>query len=146
MMPVTDDQVAALRAYLAGDFGTHKQLHRQLDPVAAGTGYTALIAAAFFEAVDRRFTKNGTDADVVKFVASVRTRSERLADELDPHIAERIIRHSLGSGSIADLDDETVIRAQIVLLAGLISDEKLDDAELDEFVATARELGDRLMS
>jgi hypothetical protein len=145
MMPVTDDQVAALRAYLAGDFDTHKQLHRQLDPVAAGTGYTALIAGAFFEAVDRRFGKNDTNADVVEFVASVRTRSERLADELDAQIAERLIRHSLGSGSIADLEDAAVIRTQIILLAGLISDEKLDNAELDQFMTTARQLGDQLM-
>jgi hypothetical protein len=146
MMPVTDDQVAALRAYLAGDFDTHKKLHRQLDPVAAGTGYTALIAAAFFEAVDRRFAKSGADADVVEFVGSVRARSERLGDELDPHTAERLIHHSLGRGSIADLRDETVVNTQIVLLAGLISDEQLDDAGLDEFMATARGLGDRLMS
>lgn len=145
-MPVTDDQVATLRAYLEGDFESHKRLHGQLDPVAARTGYTALIAAAFFEAVDRRFAKNGADADVVEFVGSVRSRSERLANELDPGIAERLIRHSLGEGSISDVDDDTVVRTQIVLLAGLIADEQLDNAGLDEFMATARMLGDRLMN
>jgi hypothetical protein len=146
MMPVSADQVAALRAYLAGDFETHKRLHGQLDPIASGSGYTALIAAAFFEAVDRRFASNRTNVDIVGFVGSVRARSERLADELDPSTAERLILHSLGNGSIADLDDETVVQTQIVLLAGLVADEQLDSAGLDEFMATARVLGDRLMS
>jgi hypothetical protein len=144
-MSVADEQVAALRAYLAGDFETHRRLQSQLDPAAARTGYTALIAGAFFEAVDRHFAQKGTDADVVEFVASVRMRSERLAQELDPQIAERLIRHSLGRGSIADVDDEVVVQTQIVLLAGLIADEDFSTADLDKFMITARALGDRLM-
>src|SRR5690242_3987632 len=119
-MPISDEQVAALRAFLAGDFETHQRLHGQLDPIPAQTGYTALIAGAFFEAVDRRFSRKETDSDVVEFVGSIRARSERLAEKLDPQIAERLIRHSLGQGSIADLDDETVVQNQIVLLSGLI--------------------------
>lgn len=145
-MSITDDQVAALRAFLAGDFETHQRLHSQLDPVAARTGYTALIAGAFFEAVDRRFAQKKSDSDVVDFVGSVRARSERLADELDPQIAERLIRHSLGQGSIADVDDETVVQTQIVLLSGLVADEQLNNAKLDDFMTTARALGNRLMS
>jgi hypothetical protein len=143
---ITDDQVAALRAYLAGDFETHQRLHGQLDPVAAQSGYTALIAGAFFEAVDRRFAQNDKEADVVEFVGSVRSRSDRLANELDPQIAERLIRHSLGHGSIADIDDETVVQTQIVLLAGLIADEDFSATDLDKFMTTARALGDRLMA
>jgi hypothetical protein len=144
-MPITDEQVAALQAYLAGDFETHQRLQTQLDPVAARTGYTALIAGAFFEAVDRRFVQNGKNVDVVEFVGSLRARSERLASELDPGTAERIIQHALGHGSIAELDDETVVQTQIVILAGLIADEQFDAAELDKFMATARALGNRLM-
>lgn len=145
-MPIADDQVAALHAYLAGDLDTYRRLHGQLDPIAARTGYTALIAGAFFEAVDRRFAKNGAEPDdVVQFVASLRSRSERLANEVDPGIAERIIRHSLGIGSIEDLDDETVVQMQIVVLAGIVADEQFDPAELDKFMTTARALGNRLM-
>lgn len=140
-MPVTEDQVAALRAQLAGDIDEHEQLFAQLDPTAARTGYTALIAAAFFEAVDRRFAKGSTiadDADIVEFVGSVRARSEDAAKKIDTRAAERLILHSLGKGSIDDLDDATVIHTQMLLLAGLVADEQFDNAGLDRFMVEVR--------
>lgn len=93
-MPVTDDQVAALRAYLADDL-QHRQLYARLDRQAARVGYTALLAAAFFEAVNREFADEGTSADVIEFVADVRGRSEALAEAIDPRAAERLIRAAL---------------------------------------------------
>ena len=51
-MPVTDKQLAALRARLAGKHEEHKELFAQLDWPVDGEGYTALHDAAFFEAVD----------------------------------------------------------------------------------------------
>lgn len=145
-MPVTDDQVETLHAYLAGDFDLHEQLYARLDRTAAEAGYTALVAASFFAAVSRRFAKNGTVADVVEFVGDVRSRSERLAEAIDPQVAERLIRHALGEGSIGDLDAKTKAGTQFLLLAGLIADEDLDEAGLDGFLAKARALGDRLMN
>jgi hypothetical protein len=144
-MPVTNDQVAALRALLAGEVDLHARLFERLDQTAAETGYTALIAAAFFEAVDRRFAKEGTAADVIDFVGDLRSRSDRLADVIDPKVAERLIWHALGEGSIADLDTETKASHQFLLLGGLVAGAHFDAAGLDEFLATARELGDRLI-
>jgi hypothetical protein len=142
-MPVTDDQVAALRAYLSGDLDLHKQLYGRLDRAAARTGYTALVAAAFFEAADRRFARNGTAADVIEFVGDVRGRSERLAEEIDPSAAERMIRAVLTDEDISDMDDEVKGRLYIVLLAALIFDEQLDGAGLDAFLVDARKLADQ---
>lgn len=144
-MAVTDEQVAALRAYLTGDLGQYERLVDQLDPEAARTGYSALLAAAFFEAVDRRFVNSGTTADVAKFVGDVRAKSERLS-KIDPLTAERLIRHSLGEGSIADLDNETVISNQFLLLGALIVDEQLNEAGLDQFLAEARTVADEWTS
>jgi hypothetical protein len=144
-MAVTDEQVATLRAQLAGDFDEHKRLLEQLDPVAARTGYTALIAAGFFEAVDRRFVREGKvadDSEIIEFVSSVRARSDEAGAKIDPVAAERLIRHSLGRGSIADLDDETVISTQMFMLAGLIADEQFDAAGLDGFMAEVREIAE----
>src|SRR5262245_17979407 len=128
-MAVTDDQVAALRAQLAGDFEEHQRLFDRLDPGEAQTGYTALIAAAFFEAVDRRFAKGGViadDADVIEFVGDVRARSVDAAAKIDPRIAERLVLHSRGKGSIADIGDEQVVRMQMLLMAALVADEHFD--------------------
>jgi hypothetical protein len=141
-MPVTDDQVAALRAYLADDLDQHRQLYARLDRQAAHSGYAALLAAAFFEAVNRRFAQDGTTADVIEFVADVRGRSQALAEAIDPRAAERLIRAALTDEDIDDLDDRAKGSLYVVLLAGLIGDEQLSDDGLDEFLAEARKLAD----
>jgi hypothetical protein len=142
MMPVTADQVATLRTYLAGDFDSHKRLFGQLDRTAAKTGYTALLTAAFFEAVDRRFAQDGTTADVVEFVADVRARHLKDADEIDPRAAERLILAIFTDEEVNDLNTETKVSTQIILLYALITDARLDDAGLDGFLAEARKLAD----
>jgi hypothetical protein len=141
-MPVTADQVATLRAYLAGDFDRHKRLFGQLDRAAAQTGYMALLTAAFFEAVDRRFAENGTTADVIDFVANVRARHLRDADEIDQRAAERLILAIFTDEEIDDLDAEIKVNTQIILLFALIAEERFDDSALDEFLAEARKLAD----
>src|SRR4051812_3809360 len=120
-MAVTDDQVTALRAHLAGDITEHERLYAQLGP-AARTGYNALVAAAFCTAVEWRFAKDGTTADVVEFVGDVRARSERLGDAIDPHTAERVIRAVYTDESVDDVDDKTMGGTQIVVLTALIAD------------------------
>jgi hypothetical protein len=145
-VPVTDDQVAALRALLAGDLERHKLLYAQLGLDQALAGYTALVTGAFSEAVERRFGANYRPADVITFVGDVRSRSDRIAESLDPSAAERIIRAVFGDGSVKDLRDVTVVSAQMVLLGALITDEQLDDAGLDAFLTDARTLADRLMT
>lgn len=141
-MAVTDEQVATLKALFAGDVEEHKRLLAGLDPRSASIGYSALITAGFFEAVDRRFAATGTVADVIQFVADVRARADEIAQDLDPTLAERIIRHALGDGSIDDLDDRAVFSAQMVLLGALIGDEQLDEEGLDAFLAEVRAVAD----
>jgi hypothetical protein len=143
IMPITADQVATLRAYLTGDFDAYDQLRARLDSTAARAGYSALIAAAFFKAVDQRFAKSDADAEVVLFVGSVRARSEGLGDKIDPGVAERLIRAVYTDEEIDDLDGETVLGTELLLLAALIVDEQFDDSELDEFLSAARKLADR---
>ena len=118
-MPVTDDQVAALRALLVDDMDRHRQLFGQLDRTEARKGYPALVTAAFGVAVERRFGQHYQPAEIVTFVADVRSRSDRLARELDPDVAERVVNAVLGHGTSRDLDKEAVTRAKLVLLAGL---------------------------
>jgi hypothetical protein len=47
---------------------------------------------------------------------------------------------------VSDLDPRQVRRSQRVLLNALVVDADLDGADLDEFMATARGLADRLLS
>jgi predicted nucleic acid-binding protein len=145
-MPVTDDQVAALRALLADDTDRYQQLFVGLDRAEAKKGYPALVTAAFIEAVERRFGTSYQPADIVTFVADVRARSDRLASSIDPDVGERAIQAVLGHGTVRGLDTAAVAGAKLLLLGGLIADARLDDAGLDEFLAGARKLADQLMS
>jgi hypothetical protein len=140
-MPMTDRQVATLRAQLAGHTAEHRRLLAQLDWKTDGPGYTALLDAAFFEAADRRFSAQTTDEDIIAYIADVRSRTEDAADAVNPEYAERLIAKVLGrGGSIDDLEDKTATRTKHFLLVALTIDQQYDDTGLDEFLRAARKI------
>jgi hypothetical protein len=142
-MGITESSVAILRTYLKGDIERHQRLVDQLDSHAAKADYSLLLSAAFFKAVERRFAKNATDADVVEFVGAVRGRSERLHNSIDPRIAERLIRAVYTDEEIDDIDGKTAIGIELIMLAALVIDLGPDDSDLDQLLAEARSLADR---
>jgi hypothetical protein len=144
-MPVTDEVVAPLRAQLAGKPEEHQQLFALLDPVSVRTVYRALVMAAFFLATERRFAKGTGDAEVIEFVSDVRSRSVSLAQAIDPRTAERIIQAVYTNEQIDDIDPRKAWEIQLLLLAGLIGDEQLDDAGLENFLSQARKLADQML-
>ncbi|MCW2860722.1 MAG: hypothetical protein JWP48_2430 [Actinoallomurus sp.] len=142
-MPVTDESIATLRALLAGESNEYERLYAQLDPIAKRTAYLALIDVAFFKAVHRRFGAGRTASEVIEFVGDVRGRSDKLEEQVDPRVAERLIGAALGDVSIDDIDDKVRFSTELMVLAVLISDEQLDTAGLDSFLDEARKLADR---
>lgn len=145
-MAVTDQQAATLHAQLAGDLAEYEQRLASLDNKADSRGYSALLTAAFHNAVDLRFTRDSPLDEVTEFVADVRARSERLRDALDPGIAERVIVAAVGGDYVHDLDPAESNKMKMVLLAALVADMGLDDAGLEEFMVKARAFADELLS
>lgn len=139
-MPVDDQQVAALRAQLAGDYEQHKRLLRQVDEAGSLPGYMSLVSAAFLKAVDQRFAHASIPAAVIDWVADVRSRSPEASEAIDPAAAERVILSTLGQGDISDLSGRDIRHNMRVLLALLVADEHLDGPALDAFLASARKL------
>ena len=146
MMAVTDEQVVTLRAQLAGNLQEHLRLLDQIDPRAARTGYSALVAAAFCEAVEQRFAPDADAADVIAFVGNVRSRSDDAAEKIDPRTAERLILAVYTDEQVKDIPAEVRYKTQIILLGALIGDEQLDAAGLDAFLGQARKLADQWLS
>jgi hypothetical protein len=140
---VTNQQVAVLRALLAGDFEQHRALRAQLSQDVDREGYSALIAAAFFEAADRRFAADHGKETVVQFVAAARSRSDDAAQQIDPLLAERMIVGVFEDGSTDGHSNQTIVETQMLLLAALISDASFNDSDLDSFLAESRKLADR---
>ncbi|SPT57133.1 hypothetical protein [Actinomadura madurae] len=144
-MPVTDEQIATLRAQLRGNIVEHRRLLKQLDADEVNVGYPALIAAAFIAAVQQRFIKDGQPADrseVVDFVARARAKHDEAPDVISPEIAEGMILRLLGKGPMVEIDEESKLAHQIILLAALISQENFTESELDAFLVKARAIAD----
>ncbi|RKS67693.1 hypothetical protein BZB76_6899 [Actinomadura pelletieri DSM 43383] len=141
-MKVSDQQLATLRALLLGQMDEHERLLDQLKTKDEQTGYIALTTAAFFEAVDRKFAAGNSVAglpEVIEFVAHQRSAHPVAAEQLDPGIAEQVLMHAIGKGTISDdIDGETLLGTKILLLAALNAEADLDEAEVDGFLAKAR--------
>lgn len=142
-MPVNDRQRAALRAQLAGRLDEHKKLLAQLDWTVDGTGYAALVDAAFSEAVERRFGAQASAGDIAAYVADVHARTGRAGKAADPDTAERLIGAALGKSDIEDIDPRTAITARQYLLVAMTADAAYDDAALDQFLQAASKLADQ---
>lgn len=143
---VTDEQVAALRAYLALDPDELERLNRQLADAGGTDGYGELVWAAFVIGARRRFAPEWTVPSVVKYVATTRARWGKVAEDIDPRTAEILLRRALDDKVDGDLDEVTRGRAQIFLLGELIIDAQLNDAELDELLEDARALADHWLT
>lgn len=143
-MPITDEEATTLRTLLAGNLDEFKQLQDQLDRDATKYTYAALILGGFITAVERRFSSRTPSSEIIEFVGDVRSRLDD-PDELDPIIAERVIRSVFNDDNLDDVDGKIEAGHQFVLLAALVGDQQLDDAELDKFLADARRLGNDLL-
>ena len=139
-MPVTDEQEAALHAMLAGKLQEHERKLDALDPVAARTGYSALVSAAFTIAAGTRFPEGTAASEIIEYVGEVRSRGEGVT--IDPRIAERVLSAINSDEEIDDIDAQVIFQTQLVLLAALIADARLDDAGLDVFLRRARKRAD----
>ncbi|TDC55314.1 hypothetical protein E1281_13080 [Actinomadura sp. KC345] len=120
----------------------HERRLDQLETEEEQAGYIALVTAAFFEAVDRKFIVNdqvAEEAEIIEFIAYQRSAHPIAAEQLDPSVAEQVLLHALGKGSIGeDVDGETLLGTKILLLAALTAEADLTDAELETFLVKAR--------
>jgi hypothetical protein len=149
-MTVTDEQVAALRAYLgvttdAEDEETQELIQRLSRPGAGGS-VPELVYAAFVIAARRKFFPAWTRSDVIRFVAQIRALLSEQPDLLDPTAAEHQLRSALGETLTSYPDAEAGARAQVILLDAVDQCEELDDAGITELLNQARTMADQLIS
>ncbi|TYK47121.1 hypothetical protein [Actinomadura decatromicini] len=141
---MTADHVAPIRAMLTGDIEGYKRMSQQITDPAGSRALGALITVSFFRAGEQRF-KGGTAADVTAFVEDLRTR-RGLANEVDPQIAERLLLATFTDEEIDDISAEAQGDHFGVLLAGLIADADLSEAQLDAFLEDARKSADEWLA
>lgn len=140
-MPVTDEQVTALRAFLAFD-PSYQHLVGELSSSGRVHGFGELVYAAFVTAARRRFSPTWTSAQVVRFAGQLRIVLRAYDVHLDPRAIEILLRQALGEGVASDYDDGTHALVMLFGLGELVSDARLDEGGLDAFLAGARALAD----
>jgi hypothetical protein len=146
-MPVTDEQMVWLHAYLSGEYELTERLTSQVTGSSAADGIAELAYAAFVIAARRKFSPGWTDADVIRFVAHVRA-PRGLSDILDPRAAEHQLRSALGGEMRTGYhpDDEARAAAQVILLDALVQDLNLDEPARVDLLNQARDLANRLLT
>jgi hypothetical protein len=142
---VTAQSVAALRAQLTGD-SSFQRLVREFSSQDDRVSYSALQYAAFLEAVRRRFTKETETADVIEYVADVRSRFDASAEAIDPTVGELLILEALGREEADGIASKTSAAARMFLLTALIADERLDAPAIDRVIARAKWGADHLLN
>jgi hypothetical protein len=98
------------------------------------------VSAAFTIAADTRFPEGTATSEIIEYVGEVRSRGQGIT--IDPRIAERVISAVHSDEEIHDIDAQASFQTQLVLLAALIADAHLDDADLDVFLRRARKRAD----
>jgi hypothetical protein len=142
---VTDEQVAWLRAYLAGDVDETRELADRAMAPGAMAGIGALVYAAFAVAARRKFAPEWTGAGVTGFVGQVR-RLLGQPDELDPLVAEHELRSALGEKLASHPSPKARGRAQFILLNALVQGLELNEADVAGLLSESRGIADTLLA
>jgi hypothetical protein len=145
-MPVTDDVVATMRAYLSGD---REQFQRRNEALAPGDrkAFRALLTAAFMEAVERRFGGGTPRDEIIDFVAELRGRDDQIAERLDPDATERMIAAVFDDDvETDDIDANTSVGIQMGVLALSMAQRGSDSADLEEFLDRSRAFANEILA
>jgi hypothetical protein len=92
-MPVTDEQVTALRAFLAFD-PSCQRLFGELSGSGRVHGFGELVYAAFVTAARRPFAPTWTSAQVVRFAGRLRMILRTHGVDLHPRAVEILLRQA----------------------------------------------------
>lgn len=145
-MPVTDDIVATVRAYLQADKEEFQRLNAGLDRARdASVAYKAMVIGAFIVAVERKFTEQSSRDEIIDYVANVRSRGPNMPDVLDPTASERMISSVFTDESIRDIDSRAKFNIWTHFATAIVNDEGITGPELDDFLAKARQEADELI-
>lgn len=143
-MAVTAEALQYLGALIRED---HEGVARHQERVNSQGWYEAGgadIGAAFYLAAVKRF--RGRDLqEIVNWVAEVRGVLGERADEIDPKLAESLLRAAArGETELAQgIDPTTMAQLELILTYKLTSDRNLTDAEVESFLEEAASLSEK---
>ncbi|MDQ2875858.1 MAG: hypothetical protein M3Y33_14135 [Actinomycetota bacterium] len=142
-MPVTDEQVVLLLAYLTGEGQAAQRAAAQITAAGKADGFAELAYAAFLIAARRHFTPGSARAEIIRFVARTRALG---AGEPDSLAAENELRSALGETTSSMAPAEARTRARVILLAALVASAGLAEDGVIDLLLEARRLAERMLA
>lgn len=142
----SDEQVAAIRAFLNHDLEENRRRHDLLRQTGQWQGYGELLTAAFLIMVRRHFSPTWSRADVILYIADLRGRIPHHEDDIEPRTAEVLILHALGQPFKGPLGELLRTRAEIYLLDEMVQDARLQRTAIDDLLEQARVLAPNVLS
>jgi hypothetical protein len=136
---VADLHVAALRALLSYDADEHVRLFEQIEHEGSAEAYGLFFKVVFERAVWRKFGPRAMRNDVIRFVADVRAKLPKGAEDFDPLAAERLLRGMLGDQKALQsltAEDTALMGPLLLELAGSLTAEEMLLAEAQERLET----------
>jgi len=131
-----------IRTLVRGEHEANDQLEAQLDGTG-WEGFPRFLAALFFISVDRRFGEVGTPADVIKFVAGLRTDLSNGGPEIDAEAAETLIISIIDPSINYAIEQNMIGKIQAATIYKVLTEEDLSDSDLDAILAEAVQLASR---
>jgi hypothetical protein len=138
---IGEDNILALRSFLLEGPQAWIPLQDEMqkdDETAAG--YNLLLFGAFEVAVRRRFAPTYTVGQIVRLVADLRIRLGEDAGEVNPIVAEDMIRRAVDAPPLkADVPDDlaATLNAQVCILLYLVGEADFDRVGLEQFIDEA---------
>jgi hypothetical protein len=143
---VTDLEMAVLHAQITGNDETAQRAFSEKLAVSGDLrGLAALVHAAFVIAARRKFAPQWSRAEVIRYVAQVRTLLSERPALLDPLTAEDELRNALGEPVTATHEVGAVAAARLSLLLALAASLDLDDKAIANLLGDARDTANRML-
>ncbi|URN05022.1 hypothetical protein LUW74_17980 [Actinomadura madurae] len=108
----------------------------------AARGFSFLLYHALATAARDKFSPTYSNGQIIRYVADLRTSLPDDARNLNPRVAEGLIRWVLGDATLDDAppfgtDQMTVIGIELILLVALITEAGLDDEGIEDLIREA---------
>ena len=141
----TSDHVEYLRTMVRGQFEENDRIEERLNSNGWGD-WSVFLASCFYLAVDRHFKRPADSDEIVRFVADMRIWVGDDGPQIDPSLAETLIRSVLDEDVDVDmqaLDQDMLGRVETLVVYRVLSTSNLSDAELDAIFDRARRMVSR---
>lgn len=145
--PVSDLEMAVLGGWLTADGEMAKgSFSDQLSAAGDANGLAMLLYAAFVIAARRKFGPQWTRAEVISYVARLRTELQSEEPGLvDPLTAEDELRAALGEPVTGTHETGFVAAARLFIMLDIVVDLNLDDEALTDLLNQARHNADQML-